>query len=317
MRIALITPYLPSARNGNAHTATRWRRFLRAARHTVELGLEWDGRAVDLMIALHARRSHASVARYAAAHPDRPLVLVLTGTDLYRDIAFDADAQDSLESASGLVVLQERGPSALPEHLRGKTRVIFQSAPVLSTGVKNARHFEVCVVSHLREEKDPFRAAFASRLLPEHSRIRVRHVGGPLAPGMAGQAQELAAACPRWDWLGPRTHGETRRFMARSHLLVLSSRMEGGANVICEAVMAGTPVLASRIEGNVGMLGADYAGYFPVGDEAALAGLMARAESDPHFYGRLVAQCARRTHLFDPAREAAAVRGLVEEGRCA
>ncbi len=317
MRIVLITPYPPSARNGNAHTATRWRRFLAKAGHSVALGLEWDGRPAELMIALHARRSHASVARFAATHPDKPLVLVLTGTDLYRDIAFDADAQASLDLASHLVVLQERGLLALPERLRGKTRVIFQSAPALSRGGKNVRHFDVCVVSHLREEKDPFRAALASRLLPEHSRIRVRHVGGPLAPGMAEQALELANACPRWHWLGPRPHGEARRLMARSHLLVLSSRMEGGANVICEAVMGNTPVLASRIEGNLGMLGSDYAGYFPLGDEVALAELMARAEGEPHYYARLQAQCTARAPLFDPAREAAMVRALVKACRCA
>jgi putative glycosyltransferase (TIGR04348 family) len=317
MRIVLITPYPPSARNGNAHTAARWRRFLQRAGHVVDMAQTWDGRSAEMMIALHARRSHASIARFAAQHPDRPLLLVLTGTDLYRDIQCDNDAQASLEMARRIVVLQERGGLELPDRLRGKTRVIYQSAPPMRSARKPVRSLDVCVVSHLRQEKDPFRAAFASRLLPDASRIRIRHVGGPLEAGMEAQAQELSATCPRWQWLGPLPHGETRRLIARSHVLVLSSSMEGGANVICEAVNSGTPVLASCVPGNVGMLGEGYFGYFPLGDERVLADLLTLAESAPGFYAQIAEQCAARAHLFDPAREAAAVQALVEECRCA
>lgn len=316
MRIALITPYPQAARNGNAHTAARWRRFLRGAGHRVEMAQTWGEEPTDLMIALHARRSHDSIARFAARHPDRPMILVLTGTDLYRDIRLDVDARHSLMVASHIVVLQENGPLELAESLRAKTRVIYQSAPRLKSVRKPSRSFDICVVSHLREEKDPFRAALASRLLPSGSRIRIRHVGGPLAEGMVERAGELASECPRWHWLGALPHGETRRLIARSHLLVLSSRMEGGANVICEAAASDTPVLASCIAGNVGMLGEDYFGYFPVGNEQVLADLLNLAETAPGFYRHLADQCAARAPLFEPARERAAVLALVEECRC-
>lgn len=311
MRIVLVTPYLAAARNGNAHTAARWLRFLRRVGHAVEMVKEWDGRAADALIALHARRSHSRIARFAAHHPAHPLVVILTGTDVYRDIHFDADAQDSLRLARRLVVLQDKGVNELPEAWRAKTRVIYQSAPTLQPAPRPARTFDVCVVAHLREEKDPFRAAYATRLLPGASRIRVRHVGGLLQAEMETEANALES--PRWHWLGALPHGETRRRIARSHLLVISSRMEGGANVICEAVAAGTPVLASNIAGNVGMLGEDYAGYFPLGDETALAGLLWRAESDPAFLDLLQRQCAARAPLFTPEREAAAVCALMEE----
>ncbi len=316
MRIALITPHPQAANNGNAHTAARWRRFLSKAGHRVEMALAWDGRPADLMIALHARRSHDAIARFAARHPDRPLILALTGTDLYRDIRFDAQAQASLRLASRIVVLQERGLLELPEDLLGKARVVYQSAPRLKPASRPARTFDICVIAHLREEKDPFRAAFASRLLPAGSRVRIRHVGAALAPGMAERARELEAECPRWRWFGALPHGEARRVIARSHLLVLSSRMEGGANVICEAAVCGTPVLASCIAGNVGMLGEDYFGYFPVGDERVLADLMNLAATAPGFYGQLAEQCAARAALFEPAREEAAVLALLEECRC-
>ncbi len=311
MRIVLVTPYPFSARNGNAHTAARYARFLRAAGHRVEVALTWDGRPAEAMVALHARRVHASIAAFARAWPDRPLILVLTGTDLYRDIQFDAEAQASLAMASRIVVLQARGIEELPEAARAKTRVIYQSAPAMTPRARPIRHFDVCVVAHLRDEKDPLRAGLACDGLPPASRIRVTHIGGVLQAGMDEMARSLAARQPRWRWLGPRAHGETRRRIAGAHLLVISSQMEGGANVICEAVQAGTPVIASDIPGNRGMLGEDYAGFYPVGDTAALTTCLARAESDPAYYAQLRSQCAARAPLFEPAREAAAVQGLL------
>jgi putative glycosyltransferase (TIGR04348 family) len=313
MRIALITPYLASARNGNAHTALRWVRCLRAAGHRVSMALDWDGRDAELMIALHARRSAASIRRFAEAQPERPLIVVLTGTDLYRDICSDTEAQRSLQLASHLVVLQEGGLDELAPELQAKARVIYQSAPALRPAARAQRRFEVCVVAHLREEKDPLRAAYAAALLPADSRIRVRHVGQALGPEWVAAAERCAQETPRWQWLGMRSHGETRRLIARSHLLVNSSQMEGGAIVVLEAVTAGVPVLASRIPGNVGMLGLDYAGYFPYGDEAALAALMRRAEIEPGFYALLQKQCAARAPRFEPVRECAAIEQLIDE----
>ena len=312
MHIALITPYPPTARNGNAHTALRWARFLRAAGHQVEVAVTWEGQAVDLMIALHARRSYAAIAGFARAYPLRPLIVVLTGTDLYRDIQTDPDAQHALQLATRLVVLQTRGRDELNAALQTKTRVIFQSAPTLSRGHQRTRTFDVCVVAHLRDEKDPLRAAYAAALLPSESRIRVLHIGAALTPEM----QQLAEQCqsnPRWKWLGARPHAETRRRIASSRLLIQSSRMEGGANTIVEAVSAGVPVLASDISGNIGMLGEDYSGYYALADSRALAELMHRAETDPHFYAELATQCAARAPLFEPRSECAAVQNLIKE----
>jgi putative glycosyltransferase (TIGR04348 family) len=311
MRIALVTPFLPDARNGNAHTAVRWRRFLRQAGHRVDMTLDWDGAPAQAMIALHARRSHAAIARFAQSHPERPLILVLTGTDLYRDIRFDAQAQRSLSLAHKLVVLQEEGMLEIPDAYRDRTHVIYQSAPALLAQPRPTRHFSVGVVAHLRAEKDPFRAALAVQYLPPTSRIRLWHVGGEMQAGMATEAAALSQTTPRWRWLGSRPHGRTRQRIARSHLLVISSLMEGGANVISEAVTAATPVLASDIPGNVGMLGRDYAGYFPAGNARALANLLYRAETERDFYRRLAQQCSLRAPLFAPAREAAAVQALV------
>ncbi len=124
MRITIVTPAPPGSLKGNRTTAVRWARFLRAAGHEVAVEETWSGAATDLLIALHARRSHPSIAAYATGHPDRPLAVVLTGTDLYRDIHTDETARESLELATCLVVLQEAGLDELDRRHWRKTRVI-------------------------------------------------------------------------------------------------------------------------------------------------------------------------------------------------
>jgi putative glycosyltransferase (TIGR04348 family) len=313
-RIALVTPAGAGTRNGNRHTALRWAAFLRRAGHRVSVALEWDGAGCDLLLALHARRSHASIARYRDAHPRAPLAVVLTGTDLYRDLPACAEARRSLELADRLIVLQDEAPRRLAPHLRRKTRVVYQSAAPRARRAPPAGVFRAAVVGHLRDEKDPFRAAAALARLPADAVIEVVHVGAALDPDMAREARRRMRDEPRYRWLGGLPHARALAWIARSHLLVVSSRMEGGANVIAEAARLGTPVLASGIAGNIGMLGRGYPGYFPLGDERSLARLMARAAREPEFYRRLRRALAARRPRFAPAAERAALahalRGL-------
>lgn len=313
MHIALITPYGPQQRNGNWHTAARWARFLREAGHGVRTQVEWDGHEADLMIALHARRSHAAIRAFAERYPSRPLIVVLTGTDLYRDIREDAAAQNSLELAHRLVVLQDRGIDALGPRLTGNTRVIYQSSPDIERSPARDDLFEVLAVGHLREEKDPFRLALATALLPDASRIQAVHLGRALDDEMAASAERAQASLPRWHWGGEVPHGAVLKRLSHARLLVLSSLMEGGANVICEALAADVPVLASDIPGNRGMLGNDYPGYFPVGDECRLAQLLLRAETDAAFYTGLRGHARVRRALMRPEQEASRLRQLVAE----
>ncbi len=311
MHIALITPYGPEHQTGNWHTAARWTAFLREAGHRVDVSTAWNGEPADLMIALHARRSAPSIQAFAVKHPDKPLIVVLTGTDLYRDIRHDADAQQSLKLAHRLVVLQEKGVEELAPELAAKTRVIYQSAPDIPRQPLSQDTFEVLVIGHLREEKDPFRPALAAALLPEHSRIQITHLGRALSSEMEEKAKALQSKISRWHWLGEVSHEVVMDRLSRAHLMIVSSLMEGGANVICEALAAGVPVIASGIPGNIGMLGQDYPGYYPVGDEQGLAQLLSRAESDENFYAELARLCQARRGLMTPEREAASVRQLM------
>lgn len=313
MHIALITPYGADTQSGNWYTAARWAGFLRAAGHKVDLSTYWNGEPVDLMIALHARRSALSIQAFAAWQPQSPLIVVLTGTDLYRDIRHDADAQQSLHLASRLVVLQDMGLNELNPDLHDRTRVIFQSAPDIPARDKPGSGFNILCIGHLREEKDPFRVALASTLLPEQSAITITHLGNALTPEMQQAAHDMQVSHPRWSWPGGVSHADVLDHLAHAHLLVVSSRMEGGANVICEALAARVPVIASDIPGNLGMLGKDYPGYYPVGNEQALAQVMSKAENDPAFYSELLDHCRARRGLMMPEREAASLAQLVAE----
>ncbi|OGQ96123.1 MAG: glycosyl transferase family 1, partial [Deltaproteobacteria bacterium RIFOXYA2_FULL_55_11] len=267
MRIKFITPALASARNGNSITAIRCARILQQLGHRVVVEQTYDGKGCDLMIALHALRSHESIRLFKEMHPDLPLVVALTGTDLYRDIRINPDAQRSLELATRLIVLQPMGIVELPKHLRAKTRVIYQSAERVrrrSTPAKDGC-FNVCVISHLRPEKDPLRTAMAARELPDSSRLRVLHIGRPLSKEMDRRLRAEIARNPRFRWLGELPHWKTRRILADSQLLSVTSRMEGSSNALCEAIASSVPVVASKIPGLVGTLGKKYPGYFPVG----------------------------------------------------
>ena len=311
MRIQIICPAAAGSRSGNRITAERWAHILRGLGHHVRITQQYNGEHSDLLIALHARRSAEAVLRFHAAHPEKPVVVALTGTDIYRDLRRSRRAQRALERADRLVALQPRGLDKIPAALRPKARVIYQSAEPMRRRPRSARFFDVAVVGHLRQVKDPFRAARASRLLPPESRIRILHAGAELEPGMAARARAEQRRNPRYRWRGELSPAASRRLIAASHLLVLSSLMEGGANVISEAVRSGVPVLASRIEGNVGLLGAGYAGYFRAGDTRGLARLLWRSETDARFYARLKKHCARLEPRFHPARERAAWKKLL------
>jgi len=311
MKIVIVTPAAAHVRNGNRNTAQRWATFLRRLGHRVSVQVEWDGSRAGLMLALHARRSHDSIKHFAECYPELPLIVTLTGTDLYRDIRDDPSAQESMQLATRLVVLQEMGLNELVPALRAKAQVIYQSARPVKSVQPSKRRFEVCVIGNLREEKDPFRCALAAALLPESSEIHISHMGRALSDDMARQAQALMEKNPRYRWLGELPHGRVRNSLARCRLMVISSFMEGGANVVSEALAAGVPMIASDISGNIGMLGADYTGFYPCGDERALANLLHRAETSAEFYEQLKTQCAKRKALVDPERELAELERLI------
>jgi putative glycosyltransferase (TIGR04348 family) len=316
--IVIVSPALPDANNGNWQTAHRWRQMLSKNFHC-RIVQAWPDKFAnqdDVMMALHARRSADSIAAWHAAHGGSRLVLALTGTDLYRDIQTNAAAQASLAMASRIIVLQELAPLGLPETYRAKAEVIFQSTASQATLEKSSAHLRAVMVGHLRDEKSPETLFAAARLLKTQEGIFIDHIGAGLDAALAKAAEATAKACPHYRWLDAVPHEATRRAIGRAHVLVHASQMEGGAHVLMEAVCSGTPVLASRIDGNVGMLGADYAGYFDWADAAGLARLLRECratQSDAKgLLARLSEQCAERAPLFAPERESAKLNALVD-----
>ncbi|MBT2321575.1 TIGR04348 family glycosyltransferase [Variovorax paradoxus] len=309
--VLIVSPALAEANNGNWRTASRWQQFLSAVAE-VGIGRSWEGAPCDAMIALHARRSADSIARLHAARPECPIALILTGTDVYRDIDDNREAQHSLQCASQLVVLQPDALDRLDAGARTKTRVILQSASRMRLR-NTARGLELVAVGHLRDEKDPLTLMAAARRLPADTPIRIVHIGEALTPALGEAARRTMAECPHYRWLGGLPREAARRRIARAGALVHMSRMEGGAQVVIEAVRSGVPVLASRIGGNLGLLGEDYEGCFTVGDDAGLAALMQRFAAEPAFAARLAAQCALREPDFTPRAERQSVRRLLRD----
>jgi putative glycosyltransferase (TIGR04348 family) len=311
MKIAITVPASAIPRSGNQHTAARWTGFLRELGHRVRVVAEWRGGGDDLLLALHARKSFASIRRFSDQRPAAPLVVALTGTDLYRDIRTNAEARQSLGLAARLIVLQEEGLRELSAFLRRKTRIVYQSSDVTLRHAPGRSRFRVAVIGHLRSEKDPFRAVQALYRLDRSASVEVVQIGAVLDAEMRARCRAWTKRDPRYRWLGSVSHGTAMRWLASSHVLVVSSVMEGGANVICEAARIGVPVLASRVPGNVGMLGRDYPGYFPLFDDRALARLIERCRTDASFYKRLRGRLLRRRALFAPPQERMALKRLL------
>ncbi len=266
------------------------------------------------MIALHAWRSADAIAAFARRFPQRPLIVAITGTDAYRFIRSDPEQTlRSIQLADRLVGLHDRIALALPPRQRDKVTVIYQSAEPVKRRDPYRRFFHVSVIGHLRAEKDPLRPALAVRILPADSRVRVHQYGMAHGPEWAERAEIEMRTNARYHWHGELARHQIRKVYRRTNLLVLPSLMEGGANVISEAVAAGVPVVASDIPGSMGLLGDGYPGYYPTGDEQALADLLQRTASDPAFYEALTDWCRSLQPRFSPAAERAAWARLIEQ----
>jgi putative glycosyltransferase (TIGR04348 family) len=315
MKIVLITPEGPTSRTGNTVAAARWARILRGLGHRVQVEAAYDGQPADLMVAVHAWRSAEAIERFKKSYPGRPLILQLSGTDIYGTLTSDPlPTLRSMELADRLVALNDLAGKVVPRRLHERLRVMHQSAePLAEPRRPSPRAVVISVIGHLRPVKDPLRAAEAARLLPADSRVRIEQVGRAYTPEWAARARAEMADNPRYRWRDDVPAAGVRRLLARSHAMAITSLSEGGANVVSEAVVAGVPILASRIDGNVGLLGRDYGGYFPAGDTKALARLLRRLEGEPAFVAQLGKALCARAPLFRLSREVAAWRSLLAD----
>lgn len=312
--ILIATPASAGSLSGNRVTAERYARLLGALGHRVVVDDGSTGGTADVLIALHAVRSHASVLAFHTRHPLAPIVVVLTGTDLYGGGAVDARGLESLEIAARLVVLQPAALDAVPSALRWKTRVVLQSIDAEIPGATVDRSVcQVCQLAHLRAVKSPFLLADAVRRLDRSSAVRAFLAGEALDPSSAERARRESEGNARWTWLGPLPRELGWRLLAESRALVSTSISEGGSVAIAEAIVAAKPVLATRIPASVGMLGADHPGLFTVEDPGELAALLERLETDPIYERALVDASRDLAPRYAPERESDAWRNLLNE----
>jgi len=318
MKIKLITPSSTDLINGNHITALRLERILTNLGNQVTTSKEYNDEAVDLMIALHAWRSFKSIKRFRELYPNHPLVIMLTGTDLYQHIKFSEEACQSLHWATRLVVLQKQGLQELAPSLREKTKVIYQSVTPQSQQISyledfSKDNFNILVIANLRPEKDPLRTALATKNLPSSSKIQVFHIGVPLSQEYLERIKLAEQENSRYHFLGPFSYEKTQQAIASANLVCISSRLEGGSNVLCEALAIGTPVITTSIPSLVATLGENYPGYFSVADTETLKTLLIKAEIDPIFYQELKNNCAKVAHLVNPDREQKCWQDLLKE----
>ena len=293
-------------------TALRWKEFLEQKAYAVRISQAWSGKPTDLLIALHAFRSHASIALFKKAYPDKPIALIMTGTDLYRDMPSHPEVIQSMQMADAIVVLQSAALDLIPNKLKKKSQLIHQSVKPILRKPLLKRDFLVSVIGHLRAEKDPFCIARSLAFTLPESNLRTVHLGKAMSSEMRKQALSYSKRLKHYQWLGELSHAKTLQVLSRSHLMVISSIMEGGAHVVSEAIAIGVPVIASDIPGNRGLLGDDYPAYFPVGDANALAKLLQKAETSPTFYQSLVRHIRARQKYTRPASEMRSIAGLVK-----
>ncbi|MFK7794483.1 MAG: selenoneine biosynthesis selenosugar synthase SenB [Gammaproteobacteria bacterium] len=315
MHIQLISPAKIDSRNGNRTTAVRWRNILQSLGHRVSVAQQYSDENVDLMLALHAWRSADSIQLFAERHPTRPLLIALTGTDVYRFLhTHKQQTLKSISYADRLIGLHAHITHSLPQQYHHKARIIYQSTE--TKPIRKTRHnhvFDVCIAGHLRDEKDSLRPAYAIRSLPSSSRIQISHFGKAHTQEWEHNAKLEMAKNRRYQWHGEISQSLLQLKFSQADLLILPSRMEGGANVISEAIVAGLPIISSDIEGSVGLLGKKYSGYFEVENTKQIKKLLLRCESDIKFYQTLIQQCKSRRYLFNPSVEKSSWSKLLAE----
>ena len=321
MRIQIITPAKPGSLHGNMATALRWQSHLIAMGCTVDVLQSLNSEDCDTLIALHAQRSHDSIKKFRTLNPSGRIILIMTGTDIYRDMRVSAEVLDSLETANEVVVLQELALQSLPEQYKNKTRVIHQSVNISEQSLKLREqslldhkpksNLLISVIGHLRDEKDPFCTVRALSHLPNNSAVKVLHLGQAMSEQYQIQAEEFMLKEARYEWLGQRTHEETMMYLAKSDIMVISSLMEGGAHVVSEAIGLGVPVIASFIDGNIGLLGAHYPAYYEAGSPKALAEQIMQVLKTPGYLSELAGFIQTRRSIVSQQTEFEKIKDLI------
>ena len=312
MKVAIFFPRSNTRSSGNRITANRWAAILEQLGHQVRVADEYDGENLDFAICLHVFKTAEIVARLKQEQPTTRVAVAITGTDMYGNEETKLAVSEKLSTVDNVICLNPSTHAELPAELQKKSVVLLQSAELSTNSkAKDSDAFTVIVSGHLRDEKDPLRTAAAARLLPQSSKIQIRHFGGSLDPKLARRAREEMSENSRYHWFEEVGHDEVLAELRGADLLVQSSRVEGAPAVVSEAIVAELPLIISRIPGLVGLLGEDYPAIFEVEDTKELSALLLRSETDVQWYTSLKDHLLRLKPRFERTAEVNAWRSFI------
>ncbi|MBT6399646.1 glycosyltransferase [Akkermansiaceae bacterium] len=302
MKVCVASPYPLSELKGNSVTTDRIVAMLNEGGVEARGSYGNDGEPADILITLHAIKGAPAVFDFKKKTPNGRVIILLTGTDIYQGLAEGSQiGGDALQVADRIVVPQEAALRKLPEKVRGKTVVIRPSLdPIAVKATSSQSPFVISVVGHLRPVKRPFLTIETLAQHPEWSDLEVWQIGQALDAEMRKTAEFWMEEDKRYRWCGGLPREESLALCAKSSLTINSSILEGGANAVLEAMTMGVPVLASRIEGNVGLMGDDYPGYFEEGGMAKALEAIMHQRVDLDEWSLLLAD---RLPLFSRVRE--------------
>jgi glycosyltransferase involved in cell wall biosynthesis len=304
VHILVSSAYPLSSPKGNSITAKRIASLLSSAGHIAEAINTDMPPAADVMIALHATKALAASRRFKTQSPNSKLIIYLTGTDLYKDQPTNnPEFFEALSLADTLVISQPASLDSIPNCYKAKTSLV--PASVLLPAVQHVSpppSPSIALVGHLRPVKNPF---LMNQALAQLSALDVHAytLGAALEPNMINEVNRWQKEDSRFKWLDDVAHAKTLSWMSQVNFTLNTSHSEGGSNAVTESIMLGTPVLASSIEGNVGLLGRNYLGYFEPGCSEELAKLINRALTDQDFSNDLALQIKELQPRFSAQKE--------------
>jgi len=316
--VLVSTPFPLDSQLGNTVSALRIAHRINSIGLRTVTAQEFTGQDAGALIALHARRSLPTVDAFREKYPGRPVITVITGSDLYQDLPRgDTEVLRGMEIADRLVLYQDASAQDVPEQFRDKLSVIWKSVdldPHDSNASPPVDHFACAILAHLRPIKDPFLPVEALSGLPETTRIKINHFGEAIDEDLAAEAKEWMRKEPRYSWHGHISREDVPETICTSHLTINSGLAEGGSNSVCESIVFGVPVLASDTPANVGFLGAEYSGYFPTRDRERFRELLVEcSDESTGLLRKLSGQVADRAHLFLPETESAGWATLLQK----
>ena len=276
--IDVVVPDLGIGSAGNSVTANRYCSIFGQLGH---VATTTDTPTAPLVVALNAYRTRHVVGELPET---TTVIVVLTGTDIYRFWDQDRDAVScTLDRADVIVGLNDLVGRSLPTKHRAKLTCIKEGALALSTEPTRPTSppLHAICVGHLRDEKAPELIADALDRLDPNCDVVVDHYGAAHSESWAQWARDTSERIEQYQWHREVSRSRLDEIYAGADLLINTSKMEGGANVISEAVMAGLPILATAIDGNAGVLGTSYPGLFTPDDPYELADRLAALASNP------------------------------------